>query len=162
KMRDRTAARNYSPAAEEFRREHARQRAWGLERRHAEKLRRIHGDSAAVSLGDYAPAPRARHAVEKAGDGRQGPTAGPTRAAESRRASVAQPARPSAVQPARPPAALLVSSAAAEVASVAAAQVARGVAVQPARSAAAQLVGAEVESVAAAQVARGVAVQPAR
>lgn len=40
-MRDRTAARNYSPEGEKFRREHERHRAWGLKRRHAEKLRRI-------------------------------------------------------------------------------------------------------------------------
>jgi hypothetical protein len=40
-MRDRSASRNYSPAAEEFRREHERHRAWGLARRHAERLRRV-------------------------------------------------------------------------------------------------------------------------
>src|ERR1700754_4904793 len=45
KMRDRTRSRNYSPVIDEFRREHARHRAWGLERRHAEKLRRIHAGS---------------------------------------------------------------------------------------------------------------------
>jgi hypothetical protein len=39
-MRDRTASRNYSPARDEFRREHERHRAWGLSQRHAEKLRR--------------------------------------------------------------------------------------------------------------------------
>ena len=39
-MRDRTRRRNYSVAAEEFRREHERHRAWGLQRRHAEKLSR--------------------------------------------------------------------------------------------------------------------------
>ena len=39
-MRDRTAARNYSAAGEEFRREHERHRAWGLRRRYAEKMRR--------------------------------------------------------------------------------------------------------------------------
>lgn len=40
-MRDRSARRNHSPAAEQFRREHDRHRAWGLRRRHAERLRRI-------------------------------------------------------------------------------------------------------------------------
>jgi hypothetical protein len=40
-MRDRTASRNYSATRDEFRREHERHRAWGLRRRHAEKLRRI-------------------------------------------------------------------------------------------------------------------------
>jgi hypothetical protein len=40
-MRDPTMSRNYSPAGEAFRREHARHRAHGLRRRHAEKLARI-------------------------------------------------------------------------------------------------------------------------
>jgi hypothetical protein len=40
-MRDRTARRNYSAEAEEFRREHARHREWGLAQRHGEKLRRL-------------------------------------------------------------------------------------------------------------------------
>src|SRR5690242_3732214 len=40
-MRDRTAARNYSPEAEAFRRPHERHRAWGLKRRHATKERRL-------------------------------------------------------------------------------------------------------------------------
>src|SRR4051794_37397383 len=39
-MRDRTKARNYSPAAEAFRREHARHREWGLRQRHGRKLMR--------------------------------------------------------------------------------------------------------------------------
>lgn len=42
-MRDRTRRRNYSPQAEQFRRQHERHRAWGLERRHAECLRRLRG-----------------------------------------------------------------------------------------------------------------------
>ncbi|MFI5892509.1 hypothetical protein ACIA5D_20615 [Actinoplanes sp. NPDC051513] len=42
-MRDPTRSRRYSPAREEFRRVHARQRAWGLVERHARKLRRLHG-----------------------------------------------------------------------------------------------------------------------
>jgi hypothetical protein len=42
-MRDRTASRSYSPAGEEFRREHERHRAWGLTQRHAERLRRLRG-----------------------------------------------------------------------------------------------------------------------
>ncbi len=43
-MRDRSASRRYSPAREEFRREHARHRVWGLAQRHAAKLRRLRGD----------------------------------------------------------------------------------------------------------------------
>lgn len=39
-MRDRTRRRNYSAEAEAFRRRHERDRAWGLQRRHAEKLAR--------------------------------------------------------------------------------------------------------------------------
>ncbi|REF98130.1 hypothetical protein DFJ67_4140 [Asanoa ferruginea] len=46
-MRDRSASRSYSPAGEEFRREHERHRAWGLTRRHAERLRRLRGDGCA-------------------------------------------------------------------------------------------------------------------
>jgi hypothetical protein len=41
KMRDRTASRNYSPERDEFRRTHERHRAWGLARRHEERLRRL-------------------------------------------------------------------------------------------------------------------------
>ncbi|UQU66913.1 hypothetical protein COUCH_11840 [Couchioplanes caeruleus] len=46
-MRDRTASRRYCAAREEFRREHARRRMWGLARRHAAKLRRLHEDRGA-------------------------------------------------------------------------------------------------------------------
>jgi hypothetical protein len=42
-MRDTTNRRNYSAAAEEFRREHQRHRVWGMEQRHARKLRSIYG-----------------------------------------------------------------------------------------------------------------------
>ncbi len=42
-MRDRTASRRYSAEREEFRREHARRRAWGLAQRHATKLHRLRG-----------------------------------------------------------------------------------------------------------------------
>ena len=38
KMRDRTKARNYSPERDEFRREHERRRAFGLARRHAQRM----------------------------------------------------------------------------------------------------------------------------
>jgi len=41
-MRDRTASRYHSPGRDQFRREHERHRAWGLARRHAERLRRLH------------------------------------------------------------------------------------------------------------------------
>ncbi|SDT23907.1 hypothetical protein SAMN04489716_2962 [Actinoplanes derwentensis] len=41
-MRDRTKAKNHSPSRDAFRRDHEIRRAWGLQRRHAEKLRRIH------------------------------------------------------------------------------------------------------------------------
>ena len=40
-MRDRTAARTYCPVREEFRREHARHRDWGLAQRHGERLHRL-------------------------------------------------------------------------------------------------------------------------
>jgi hypothetical protein len=47
-MRDHTKRRNYSEEAEQFRREHAARRAWGLEQRHARKLRRLYGSTAAA------------------------------------------------------------------------------------------------------------------
>ncbi|REG00309.1 hypothetical protein DFJ67_6360 [Asanoa ferruginea] len=59
-MRDRTASRNYSPAGEEFRRKHQRHRAWGLTRRHAERLRRIRGadcDLRTPTATEYHPVP---------------------------------------------------------------------------------------------------------
>jgi hypothetical protein len=53
-MRDRTASRNYSAVGQEFRRAHERHRAWGLQRRHAEKLRRLRqsGSAAATAPAD--------------------------------------------------------------------------------------------------------------
>lgn len=45
-MRNRSVARNHSPAAEAFRRTHQRHRAWGLSQRHAERLRRKKTSSA--------------------------------------------------------------------------------------------------------------------
>ncbi len=56
-MRDRTRWRNYSLEKEEFRVDHARRRRWGLRRRHARKLCRLHGCSrecGEVGLHDYA------------------------------------------------------------------------------------------------------------
>jgi hypothetical protein len=47
-MRDRTKARNYDPGRDEFRRQQRIRRDCGLQRRHAEKLRRLH-ESGAVS-----------------------------------------------------------------------------------------------------------------
>ncbi|WP_433606364.1 SDR family NAD(P)-dependent oxidoreductase [Dactylosporangium sp. CA-139114] len=41
-MRDRTKAKHWWPGKDEFRKEAQRRRDWGLVRRHAEKLRRIH------------------------------------------------------------------------------------------------------------------------
>jgi hypothetical protein len=62
-MRDRTASRRYSPAAEEFRRDHARHREWGLRRRHADRLRRARGASRGLRTaplsGDPARLPEA-------------------------------------------------------------------------------------------------------
>ena len=50
-IRDRTASRSYSPAGDQFRREHERHRSWGLARRHAERLRRLAGSDG----GPHAP-----------------------------------------------------------------------------------------------------------
>jgi hypothetical protein len=54
-MRDRTAARRYSPERDEFRRDHERQRAWGLQRRHAERLRRLRAAGPADANGSCQP-----------------------------------------------------------------------------------------------------------
>lgn len=51
-MRDRTASRNYSPGCDEFRREHLRHRAWGLKRRHAERLHRRRDSAERTPSGD--------------------------------------------------------------------------------------------------------------
>ena len=51
-MRNRSAARNYSPAVEAFRRTHQRHRAWGLSQRHAERLHRMR-----TSPADQRPGP---------------------------------------------------------------------------------------------------------
>jgi hypothetical protein len=64
RMRDRTASRSYSPEAEEFRRNHERHRAWGLARRHAERLRRLREadlDSPAHTVTTAMADPRVTH-----------------------------------------------------------------------------------------------------
>src|ERR1700733_14628947 len=50
-MRDRTRSRNYSPEAEQFRRDHARHRAWGLAQRHGFRMMQLRreGDPFAVA-----------------------------------------------------------------------------------------------------------------
>jgi hypothetical protein len=48
-MRDRTKSRSYSPEADEFRRVHERHRAWGLQQRHARKLRRLQGTAGSTA-----------------------------------------------------------------------------------------------------------------
>jgi hypothetical protein len=73
-MRDRTKARNYSAAAEEFRREHKRHRDWGLAQRHSRRLRQLrerergHGRQPADAVEDDRPDPEI---------GRPGPGIGP-------------------------------------------------------------------------------------
>jgi hypothetical protein len=68
-MRDRTAARNYSPEKEEFRRDHERRRAWGLKRRHARKLAHLRAAGAGpaappAAVPQCAPADRPAAPVE--------------------------------------------------------------------------------------------------
>ena len=89
-MRDRSRSRNYSAEGEEFRRAHARHRSWGLARRHARKLCRLHGRSAecsAVGLHESADVPPL---IWPAGATRERP---PSESAESRDATAkrAQP-----------------------------------------------------------------------
>ena len=71
-------SRNYSPEREEFRRVHEHHRKWGLARRHARKLCRLHGCSAecaAVGLHDGAEVPPL---IWPAGVTRERPPSGPT------------------------------------------------------------------------------------
>jgi len=67
-MRDRTASRSYSPAGDEFRREHEHRRSWGLTRRHAERLRR----SAGSDHGPHTPT-----AAENPPEGQSSPAPAP-------------------------------------------------------------------------------------
>ena len=78
-MRDGTRSRNYSPERDEFRRTHERHRAWGLARRHAEKLRRLHDRSAdprpaATSEEDRTPDPSPARAAPPTSRQAGGPT----------------------------------------------------------------------------------------
>jgi hypothetical protein len=76
-MRDRSRSQRYSPASEQFRREHARHRDWGLARRHAEKLRRVRGGMPSAPAADEhredaapgpLPVPPLETAAEQAGE----------------------------------------------------------------------------------------------
>ena len=57
-MRDRTRSRRYCALNEEFRREHARHRDWGLAQRHAEKLRRNRAAAEAAAAHEPAGPPQ--------------------------------------------------------------------------------------------------------
>ena len=114
-MRDRTKSLNYSPEKEQFRRDHARRRKWGLARRHAQKLCRSQGCSrecAEVGLHDHAeavppliwpkeanclqrPSPAApRRAVQTGNDLPSAENLGACRAAAAARAETAHRAGP--------------------------------------------------------------------
>ena len=91
-MRNRTLSRRYSPAGEEFRREHERHRAWGLARRHAERLcGGGRGSRAAGTCGssreDQAPMDGAPSALSGDKPAGRGPS-------PCRREDVARPAPP--------------------------------------------------------------------
>ena len=110
KMRDRTKSRSYSPAADEFRRAHERDREFGLIQRHAIRLRRGRrtprpADTAPTPQGPELPAttrisgppPSRNHPTD------QGPAQGsvaPLTPAESPQSGPAQAAR---LQPAESP-----------------------------------------------------------
>ena len=66
-MRDPTKSRNYSPAREEFRREHERRRKWGLMYRHAEKLRRLDDRAREQELAGWLQADRQDRPDDPAG-----------------------------------------------------------------------------------------------
>ena len=94
-MRDRTKARNYSPEKEEFRRDHACRRRWGLARRHAQKLCRTHGCSrecAEVGLHDHSEAVPPLIWPDEASCAQRPPTAAPSRGVPIGRAATSAPA----------------------------------------------------------------------
>jgi hypothetical protein len=62
-MRDKTRARNYSASRDEFRRDHERRRARGLQRRHAERLRHVREQQAGCWPEDLQIAPAGVQAV---------------------------------------------------------------------------------------------------
>ena len=98
-MRDRTAARNYSPAREEFRREHAHHRTWGLTQRHGERLRRERGQSCA-----HDPALRSeRAAADVTPPAQMSQPAHPEHGSGNHHAETPRPTTPARVPP-RPPA----------------------------------------------------------
>src|ERR1700750_869630 len=94
RMRARTASRSYSPEAEEFRRNHERHRAWGLVRRHAERMRRLRE----AHLAALAPGPIA------APVGAAAVVAAPAPATARARAAAPGPASARAAAPAPAPA----------------------------------------------------------
>ncbi|WP_189048394.1 hypothetical protein, partial [Micromonospora sonchi] len=63
KMRDPTASRNYCPHRAEFRRAHERHRAWGLTRRHAERLRRTRATAHALTAAGMSSPHEARNSA---------------------------------------------------------------------------------------------------
>ena len=97
-MRDRTASRNYSAERDEFRREHERHRAWGVSRRHAEKLRRARESSRAAqqapAVGDRPrPEPPSREREARPALGRHLPAAQGHTSHADRRCPPEQPAQ---------------------------------------------------------------------
>ncbi|PRX25755.1 hypothetical protein CLV67_101475 [Actinoplanes italicus] len=109
-MRDRTAARNYSPAREEFRREHERHRAWGLRRRHAEKLGRLRQAEPAFGHNSSRPAPGVTSPTDRCGAPSSAPhssstSAKPTSAGHTSagQAPAPSPAKPTTARPVSAP-----------------------------------------------------------
>ncbi len=124
-MRDRTAAHDYSPAGEGFRREHERRRAHGLERRHAERLRHATSprrrpnprqgisrpgsasasrQSRAAEVPDRSPPSRPPTVVKPslAKQRRSTSPYSPNSARWTRRPTPAEPHRPTGAEPPRP------------------------------------------------------------
>ena len=113
KMRDRTAGRNYSAERDAFRREHEKHRAWGLQQRHAAKLRRLQRDRS-VSLAG--PAKREDHT--RAAMPVRRPPARPTEPPQAPSAQTPSAQAPSAQAPAAQAPAAQAPAAQAERASV--------------------------------------------
>jgi hypothetical protein len=94
-MRDWTAARNHCPERDDFRREHEQHRAWGLQRRHAAKLRHVRQQRSAPPA---APATRGDHTRPTTAARRPLP-----RQAETPQPSSARAATPQAATTKTPP-----------------------------------------------------------
>jgi hypothetical protein len=81
-MRDQTRARNYSESRDEFRREHERRRAWGLQRRQAQRMQHVRERQAGRWPADLRVAPTADRRQPALADSSPATTARTSRAVQ--------------------------------------------------------------------------------